>query len=526
VIARDRSSRLSFAVLAAGAVATALYCYYISHKRIFWSDEMFGWMLNTDPSWRHMLYAWREGADGGGLAFYIFGRFWLAVFGKTALSFRMYSAAGCFLGFAATWFALRRFYEARYLIVSLFVVWFGSDVILFQLAQTRFYGLLLGSAAVAFYAAVRSAQDVDVEGKQRGVTLVAVFLANFLLVESHPFGMPYGAVILIGSAVADWIAKRRRWSFYAMAIATWPFLIYSREAIISSGKVTKPWFWTTKPTLHQLQLFYTPAVMEWLPYAVVLLLCLAVPFAAYRSRLSEAIRERNAIVVPGFALFVSPVAIWLISQHGTSYFTERYLIPMTIGAAVLLTEAFTEFFTAQPIAEQRGSKLAFATVAAFLLLSTAREAISRYPNDLGIPPFDFTPRLEALLPRGMPIVFERFDVFDLLVAKPHPADQPYLYLVDWPIALAPDTPRGIVSSVHLMENWRKVGYFADSIKNSDEFLVKTDRFVVVHYDPLRWFDHRILEQPQWKTTQIGEMKDRDWPATIWLVERHVAGGTN
>ncbi len=52
------------AVFALSLILVGGYGYFVSRGRIFWSDELFGWMLITDPSWVHMIASWRDGLDG------------------------------------------------------------------------------------------------------------------------------------------------------------------------------------------------------------------------------------------------------------------------------------------------------------------------------------------------------------------------------------------------------------------------------------------------------------------------------
>ncbi len=67
-------------------------------------------MLLRDPSWHHMVQAWRAGADGGDFTFYLTGRAWLRVFGASEVSFRLYSSSCFALVFTVMWIAARKFY--------------------------------------------------------------------------------------------------------------------------------------------------------------------------------------------------------------------------------------------------------------------------------------------------------------------------------------------------------------------------------------------------------------------------------
>ena len=92
----------------AGACLCVLFCCWFSFGRIFWEDEVLGWMLIHDPSWSHFVASWKAGADGGGFSFYVIGRAWFRLFGASDLSFRLISAVSFGCGFCVAWRAARR----------------------------------------------------------------------------------------------------------------------------------------------------------------------------------------------------------------------------------------------------------------------------------------------------------------------------------------------------------------------------------------------------------------------------------
>ncbi len=58
----------------------------------------------------------------------------------------------------------------------------------------------------------------------------------------------------------------------------------------------------------------------------------------------------------------------------------------------------------------------------------------------------------------------------------------YTYFLDWRNSLDPHTPRGEVTQYHLMENWKKSGYFPEHIQYRDSFLRQHPYFLVLHTD--------------------------------------------
>ena len=71
----------------------------------------------------------------------------------------------------------------------------------------------------------------------------------------------------------------------------------------------------------------------------------------------------------------------------------------------------------------------------------------------------------------------------------------YLSVLDWAEATRPDALRGEVTAFHEIENWRKVGYFADSITTTDALLERGKPFAVIDAKELHWFEHRVQANP-------------------------------
>ena len=488
-----------------------------------WSDELFGWMLVSDPSWAHMLRAWNLGADGGGIVFYSLCRIWLLIFGTHVLAFRFFSAAGVYLGFAATWFSLRRFYRPAISGIALSLVWFGSRVLLWHMFQTRFYGLLVGLTACALYISLRSAADTDGRQPAKRGTLLAVLLLNFALVGTHPFGFVFGGLILLSAFVSDLLARRKRPLYYVTAVLSWTVLLFSHTAIKNSGRVGKPWFWTTKPSFSDLRYFYRPDYLPWLMKIAVLLFTVVLVsmfWKRQRTVMMAALASRRDILIPGLMLMATPICFWLVSLHGTSYFVDRYFCSFTIGVAIFGAELLTYFFAESfsPKAPVPLLLAIFSTLVAWH--EVLFDCMVPYAQTSVYPPRrDWTGDLAAMLPRNEPIVIQRADIFDLMVYYRSAPDLPMYSPLDWSLALSPESPKWLVSAMHEMENWKFAGYFADRIVYSDDFLRTHSKFVVVADEITPWFNARIATQPGWHVRKLGVFDRGIWASTIWEVTR-------
>ena len=519
MVASRRERVWTVAVLTVALFGICLYCLLVSRYRILWSDELFGWELVRDPSWRHMLRAWQLGADGGGISFYVLCRLWLGLFGHTKLAFRGFSAAGVFLAFATMWALLRRFYRPEIVAITLFTVWLGSRTILWQIVQTRFYGLLLASSALAFLAALPGGvqRGEDETNPTTHLQLLAAFGANFLLVSTHPLGLAYSAALLLAFVLVDGSRKRLRFRLYVAVLCSWSVLLFSMTAIKNSAAVGKPWFWTIKPTLLDLQALYEPLFWPTLPKLVLLVFAVALLWPGERRKMAQAVRQRRYVLLPGLFLALVPVVVWVLSRRGTSYFVDRYLISFTLGIAVLMAEALTQALPRE-LSWRRPFPLVL-TLVAVLLYKAGWDGLHQFPRDLFVPPFDFTGDLALLLPRGEPVLIPRVDVFDLMAYYRDAPDLPILFPTDLQMAEEPESPRGLVSGVNEMLNWRKAGYYSSQIVDSAQFLATAQEFIVVNDASIPWMQQRLGNNPHWKLTKLGDFAHGYWSATIWRVTR-------
>ena len=523
MILRSSRKRLEdLAILATAFCLTLIFCVKFSTARIFWSDELFGWMLLKDPSFQHMLKAWRAGADGGGILFYFLGRGWFFLFGPSEMSFRLFSALGIYVGFAAVWVALVPFYPRRLLVPLLFAVWFGTSPTLVHIDEGRFYGMLLGGAGLAFLTAVRLSTQDQVRLPLLGGSLAA----TLVLVGAHPLGLVYSGVLLAAVVIHDIFRRRFRPLVYTSVLAGWSLLLFSREALRNSAAVGKPHFWTVRPHLHDLRMIYSQGThllsALWILSIAMLLLAILLRYLTPRSAF-EQLGRRAAVLFPTAALLLVPCLIWIASRRGTSLFTDRYLLPLDIGLVSALTGLLVFGLTVP-----RWPSLVPAVGTAIVWLMCLASLANRwrqYGAVMVYPPYDFTQALARMIPDGVPAVVERADVADLMwVYQPKTALSTF-YLLDWDTAMAPESPRGDVSGFHEMSNWRRLGYFSRSIQDSDEFLKSRRDFVVVDDVHEQWFERNIQGGNQWQTELIGVFVPEafsgesrsTWTAKIWRV---------
>jgi hypothetical protein len=460
-------------LLAFGACLIYAIMARSSLGRLFWEDEVLGWMLLTDPSWHHMILSWQSGADGGGFSFYLTGRLWLAVFGHSMLSFRMYSASGFAVALCLLWWSARRFYSVRTVTFAALVTIFLSPVLIPHIAEGRFYGLFFAATALVI-ASIVACESVDKPGV---IWTACVFGANSLLVTTHILGICYSGVLLLALILIDRLRGRNRMRLYAATIASWLWLIPSKSAILSSAAVGRPHFWTEPANLKTFLLAYAGSSLRTAVIGVVLILIALMHARKRDNTLRIQAKERLPILLIAGALFVVPVVFACESMVGPSLFNGRYMEP--VEAAVMfaicelsthVSDALLSFLRAKPVEVLAWSGLVL------MVLHYDLMYLPRY----SAPHADYSSALTAQLPPNVPIVCEDAFTFTELMGRQADSRVRFMYLLDWQQSVSPSAPKLEVTQYHLMENWRRVGYFADHIAYRSKFLEEQPYFIVLH----------------------------------------------
>ena len=473
------------ALLALGVALTLLISYTFGHGRIFWEDEMLGWMLLRDPSWHHMIQAWKLGADGGGFSFYLTGRAWFSLFGPSEVSFRMYSGICFAAAFAVVWSAARRFYSRGITAFALFNTFFFSPPLVLHMAEGRFYGLLTLSTALAVWVAV-----LPPRSSRTGLWTLSglTFLIHALLTTSHLLGVAYSISLVVATVAIDWSRHHLRPRLYLAAALSWCLLLPERSAIRASAAVGKPFFWTTQPTFRRFLGAYSAFSAEIATLLLVLALATCVALWRHRQTSQQSFRvawqARRPIYIVTLALLSVPLVFFLEGFFGPALFIARYVIPVSIAQALLTAEALTLIpwtsltppaLRDRPSLRRPAQALAvMAFVASLLLYDFA------YLRQFAIGQPDYTDALSAILPQGIPVLCEDAWSFTEVIGRQHASGVQYTYLLDWQQTLSPSAPRLEVTQFHLMQNWRNAGYFSGSIVDREPFLQQHREFFILH----------------------------------------------
>lgn len=484
-----RLSAADFVCMGIGFGFTLLLSVLLGHGRIFWEDEMLGWMLLTDPSWHHMVTAWKMGADGGGFSFYVLGCAWLHLFGPSEVSFRLFSATGFGLGFVLMWATMRRFYDRWLVAFAMFNTYFCSQPLVLHMVEGRFYGLMVFALALTVWLAVKLQ---DYNRRPPAGFYFAVLLTHALLVTSHILGVTYSFFVLAAMFAMDRLTHRWRPGLYATVGVTWLLLLPEREAIHASAQVGKPWFWTTQPTpIHLLGPFtgYSPEIG-----VVMALLALAIAATlvfgqeSWRTRALDGWQTRRPIYVFIASFLLLAIAYLLEGYVGPVLFISRYLMPLVI-LTVFLNAEMLRWIDLRPLVpvglrQSPAAAMSFRWLAVLALAGSVLHWDFQHIPSYLIMQKDYTDQLTAVLPKGVPVLIEDGISFSEIIGRQHDSGVKYVFPLDWEQSTSTFAPRLEVTQYNLMNNWRKVGYFSGSIVDLKQFLATTSSFVVLdgqHY---------------------------------------------
>jgi hypothetical protein len=465
-----------FLCIVAGVCLTFAISLRLGLGRLLWEDEVLGWSMLRDRSWRHMFYSWQHGADGGGALFYITGRLWFLLFGDSNLSFRSYSATCFAIAFVLVWLLARRFYSLPAVAFGMLVGWFLSPALAPHMAEGRFYGLFVAATAAAALLVLRSFERTQSSARK----YLATFLVFSVLVASHILGICYVGILLLGWFVADALQGLRRIRLYLTALASGVWLIPSLPAIQASAAVGKPHFWTTQPTFFNFLLGYVGGSLR-AGIIGLFLIATLLPLMLWggkRELVWAAARQRMPILAVMGALFLIPLLFYAEGFVSAPLFNTRYMQPVALATVVFFAELVTQVDTLF-LTRFQLRRVVVGVVCASTLAMVLQYDLVYLPR-YAAPQLDYAAALTSALPPRVAIVCEDAFTFTELMRDESTSKVRYQYLLDWENAVNNNEHRLEVTQFHLMENWRNVGYYSDHIAYREEFLSHYPFFLVMH----------------------------------------------
>ena len=365
--------------------------------------------------------------------------------------------------------------------------------------------------------------------------LTGAMLAQAALVLSHVLGVIYGGLILVALVIFDATKRRFRTRVYVFHAAGWLALLVWSPAILASMAVGKPHSWIPMPVKldvlvsYTFQMWMNPILLlhrdyeltqrhyeDFIVHAVrhLLLLLVAVVFLSvlvklWRNLTGEPSKlesnKRTPLLIVGFSILATPLILLILSHLVTPLFVPRYAVPSAIGMAIILA-AFADVLGLDRIRKLPSvPAVTWAVLVIVLVAMPIISALILVPEYVNVEYLD-VPRIDALIPSGVPVVVGWQHDFFKLMRYSRRADAPYVFLLDWPSALNGNAE--FVTDFHLMKNYRQVGYYSRYIEDQSDFLCAHPYFLLLDNQTRSWFDAAYKNLPGFKA-EIFAVIDKD-----------------
>jgi hypothetical protein len=535
-------SRGEVLLLCCSVASLIVSCFIWSARKQAWMDEIFTWKEASDRSLWHLYWAIQHGADGGQPLFYTTAWLWVKSFGASVLSLRLYSCAAMCGAMLVTWRCIRRVYGLLPTALGVLWVWGSSGLLLDQNAEGRFYGLYMLAVAVTVDVYLRLASRTS----PTRLLLLYCLLAQSALVLTHVLGLFYSGIILLALVIFDHLEGRFRIKIYLIYAAGWLALSVWFPAIRASMAAGKPHGWIPVPNLSRFFDAYTfwdflpwlsliqSHVPDWLfqvcrqsvRLAIVLPIAILL-FLTVRKRLGSkrpmALTQEDALLLAGFALLSMPILLFAVSHLLTPVLVARYVLPSGIGLSIILADFAHRLSQQVPASFRAAQRAVTIVVLSFLAVCPVSSALLRGPANQD-PRFLNVERLDKVGSPDSPVVVGwQLDFAKVMRYSRQPASR-YHFLLDWPAALAGS--RAYVLDYHLMQAYRNVGYYSQSIGYAQEFLCSHRDFLVLDGQDLKsteqaptWFDYSIRNNPAFDFKPIDSLDSSDVKRELIAVHR-------
>ncbi len=525
-------------VAAAGAASLVTACVVVSGRKWMWYDEVLTSLLVNDPSWRHMMSAITQGVEAAPPLYHFLARGWIALFGGTPLSLRLFTVLGLCAALFTLWGALARVFPWRAVAVGVLTVFCATDLVFAQVAEVRYYGVLTALVAAAVLLCHR-VMTSDRAGWRLHAANGAV---QALLVLAHVYGGLYSGGLfaaLVAWDVARGVVRPRRWVAYPagwLALLPWLGVYAAQRGAMQRSWIARPRF-VDLTSAYRFQM-YTEVV----PLVLVAAVLLAAATAALRAQRAPApgapdaaaqARGRAAMLFVAGGLLTVPVTAFVVSRLVTPILFPRYLVAAAYAPGIIVAYLLTTVLerggaAGVPAYARRVGRAVvgagWGVVLALLLVWPLRQA--RWFPTSGRP----GEAVERLRVDGRPVTSVPIAVenaFDLLpiMAYTRLPQSAYTFVLDSAVALAPDSHHREMLSYAVATLYRRVGYTNGRYVEVRAFLCARDRFLVFESPEANCYDRRVAADSAAFASEVVGYTDAtpSTPGAVIRLVRRTAG---
>lgn len=504
-------------------------CILVSSKKFFWNDELLSFFLINDSSFSHMFAAWGDKFNQAPPLYFIVCWLWAKVFGSTDLSLRLFSSFTICITFIFVWITLRRTYHFWAVSLGTLSVFCLSKLVLYHNAEVRMYGLFAAMCALGFLLFDTISRTKKCSWK----VLVANGLAHAAIVLTHLYGLFYSAAILVSFIAVDRLSKKFRLPVYFSVVSGWIFLLPLLFTILEQSDNAAKWF--SAPTKRQFfaYLIFSPDFIKLIIAFLIVSVLLRIVDAFRKTPLStnkdcnSQLSSEGSLFILAATFFGVPFLALILTLTIKPILNDRYLIPtITVSWTILMTYLASLLFPKAAISKENiGKPLSIRMLInpRNLILSTLAFLLLVYPIYYAQKWSQYTQRPGAIDATfgytKLPIAMEAGHDF---LPRLRYAENPkrYFHIRDWNTAVKNTASRYATGDYTHLEALNRQYPFIQSIQ-SQEFLSKYDRFLVLNEDDQKWFESRVQNNPDYTVTSLGVVDQGTLgPLKMFLAEKN------
>jgi hypothetical protein len=297
----------------------------------FWYDELFTVQLSDLPHFGLVMQALSEGVDAQPPVLYIVTRAARKTFGNSELATRIPALVGfALLTTCLFWFVGRRT-SALWGAVAVLIVMVTRAQRFAH--EARPYGLYLGFSALALLC-----WQFAAEGRYRKLALVGLWLSLTLAVSSHYYAVLVLLPLFLGEGARSLRNRRVDWPvLLCIAFAGLVILFYLPLINGEIRLASHPAMLARPAILWGTFAFVFADATVPLGLSLVALILVMETRGESRS-VAPGLSLAESVACIGFLTF--PLSGFLLAYEGGLELTERHLLPVVIGAAVLIACGF------------------------------------------------------------------------------------------------------------------------------------------------------------------------------------------
>lgn len=483
-----------------GVLILAIASVWRAATTWFWLDEAYTAYALAMPDLATLL-RWNVESEMNPPAFFVTEWIWTRIVGTGDLGIRSLPILFACGAYSLTWLQVRRVFGfwAAMVIVPMTFAAFCRPSTFCEARPT--INLIFAVALVSFVHMLQAQKRVGGWG---------LSAAHAYLCLTHTIGCLYSGSIFIALLVSAGLRDQTHRRTLGSVAVGWVAFTAWLPALLQQHKNTQPHYWIPAPTMNSFlttvsNVVHLPIVL----FAIAVAACIFQWSGAVDSDEGRRLVRRTSIAVATGVILGCPVAAFMVSLLGTSFFLDRYLLGGLVGWSLLLSAVWHAFFGDDrcltcaatdpsqhklhtPPQDTRWGVIRGRCVSATLA--------SAGLIGLALPSFfvTATPRpgewITRTVPASLPLIFEGPHTF--LPALRYSSHRNMFFVLDKEASLDPRAHRSAIDNFYSFVLLKK--YFPDFPVITLDELDALPEFAVVEDPYEQWADIRFSDNPKYE----------------------------